>query len=152
MNKSKLVQQTISARKNVRNMAITMLPGDRCSIVNMSNYTEPCMPKSKAESLLHDFTQIKHDWSVLLCVFGRCPVSGEYWKTFDVAPEGKCYSAQINESLNEYHRKLLKGFNMNHFVSLGWIATPTNKLFDNNAVYDMFHLLGAFEYVAKWEL
>jgi len=150
-NKSKLVQQTIMARKNVRNLAITRLPSDKISVINMNTYNAPAMSRSKTIKLMHDFTEFKHKWSVLLVVFGRCPIDGEYWKTMDVSPPGKFYSSQINASLSEHHEKIVEGFNMRHFVSLGWIAKPTDGLFDNNKVYDLFERLGAFDYLAEWE-
>lgn len=152
MNKSKLVQQNIRARKNVRNLAITLLPGDKCSVVNMNTYKAPALSLHKAKKIMRDFCEVKHEWSVLLCVFGRSPIDGEYWKTLDVAPDGKYYSNQINDSLRHHHDEMLKNFNMDHFLSLGWIAKPNAKLFDNDKVFKMFYEMGAFEYLAPWEV
>ncbi len=151
-NPSKLIQERNRARKNVRNLAITLLPGDKCSIVNMNTYKAPALSKEKAVQLMHDMTKVKHEWSVLLCVFGRCPIDGEYWKTLDVSPGCKIYSSQINEALGEHHGNMIKNFNENHFVALGWIAKPNDELFDNEKVYDLFHELGAWKYKAKWEV
>ena len=151
MNKSKLVQQTIAARKRVRNLAITLLPNDTCSVINMSTYKAPALRKEDAVRIVNDFTGYKHNWSALLIVFGRCPVQGRYWKTLDVAPDGKFYSSQINEALSHHHEKLVESFNTKHFVSLGWIARPSDGLFDNDKLYDMFNELDAWDYLAEWE-
>lgn len=150
-NKSKLVQRNIEARKNVRNLAIALLPGDKCSIINMNTMKAPSMSKQKAVAIMHDFCEIKHNWSVLLCLFGRTQAGEEYWETLDVAPPGKFYSNQINDSLREWHEKMLADFNDQQFVSIGWIAKPNSGLFDNDSIFDLFKELGAWEYLARWE-
>lgn len=150
-NKSKLVQRTIKARRNVRNLAITSLPGDQCTIVNINSYNIPSMSASQAQVMMHDFTQVKHNWSVLLCVFGASPHEGAYWKTLDVSPSNKIYASQMEAALRAKHEELFNGFNMEHFVSIGWIAKPTTALFDNDAVYKLFDKLGAWNYTAPWE-
>ena len=150
-NKSKLVQQTMLARKNVRNLAITLLPEDKCEIINMVTMKSPVMNREQAIGAMRDFTEYKHDWSVLLFVCGRCPVNGSYWKTLDVAPPVKMYSEQINASLRVHHEQMVQDFNPNHFVSLGWIARPISALYDNDATYDLFMRLGAWDYLTPWE-
>jgi len=149
MNKSKLVQRTIEARKRVRNLAITLLPGDKISVINMNTLKMPIVPDAK--SLMIDMTQVKHNWSVLLCIFGRCPVTGEYWKTLDVSPGQLIYSNQIEDSLREHHEGMVNNFNKKHFVSIGWIAKPNKHEFNNDDMYKLFQELGAWDYLAKWE-
>jgi hypothetical protein len=151
-NKSKLVQQTIMARKNVRNLAVTLLPGDKCEIINMNTLNSPSLTREKAVEVMRDMTEVKHNWSVLLFVCGRCPTGGSYWKTRDVAPPGKFYSSQINKSLRHHHDKMINDFNKQQFVSLGWIARPVDALYDNDAMYDLFMKLGAWEFLAPWEV
>ena len=150
-NKSKLVQQTMLARKNVRNLAITLLPGDKCEIINMTTLKSPVMNREQAVSAMRDFTQHKHNWFVLLVVCGRCPINGSYWKTLDVAPPSKLYSEQLEDSLREHHEQMVTNFNTKQFVSLGWIARPVDALYDNGKMYDLFMRLGAWEYLAEWE-
>ena len=150
-NKSKLVQKTIAARRKVKNLAITLLPGDKCSVVNMTSYSVPPMDHNESISIMHDLTGIKHKWSTLLCVFGRCPINGAYWKTLDVSPGFACLSSDLEIALRNSHKTIVEGFNMRHFVSLGWIAKPSDALFDNNEVYKLFDRLGAWEHLAEWE-
>lgn len=174
-NKSKLVQATQMARKNVRNLAVYLLPESKCEIINMNtleqdqpNYNnyksqiegltrDEAMTKLReidrahAVSTMCDMTKFKHSWSVLLFICGRCPLTGSYWKTSDVAPPGKFYSSQINASLQVHHDQMINDFNPNHFVSLGWIARPVDELYDNDLMYDLFMRLGAWDYLAKWE-
>ena len=151
-NKSKLVQRTMLARKNVRNLAITLLPEDKCEIINMNTMKSPDMTREQAVSTMRDFTEFKHSWSVLLFVCGRCPVNGSYWKTLDVAPPRAMYSSQLEDSLRVHHEQMVKDFNTTQFVSLGWIARPTDALYDNDAMYDLFMRLGAWEFLSPWEI
>ena len=150
-NKSKLVQQTMLARKNVRNLGITLLPGDKCEIINMNTLNSPSMNREQAVAVMRDMTEVKHNWSVLLFVCGRCPIEGSYWKTFDTSPPGKFYSEQLEESLREHHTEMVKNFNKQQFVSLGWIARPVDAMYDNDVMYDLFMKLGAWEFLAPWE-
>ena len=151
-NKSKLVQRTILARKNVRNLAITLLPEDKCSVINMNTLEAPAMTRDQAVALMHDMTEVKHSWSVLLFVCGRCPLEGSYWKTLDVAPPRAMYSSQLEYSLRVHHEQMVKDFNTTQFVSLGWIARPVDALYDNDAMYDLFMRLGAWEFLSPWEI
>jgi len=151
-NKSKLVQQTIMARKNVRNLAITLLPESKCELINMNTLKSPSLTREHAVNVMHDMTEVKHGWSVLLFVCGRCPIEGSYWKTLDVSPSGKFYSSQLEKSLSAHHEQMVNDFNKQQFVSLGWIARPVDTLYDNDTMYDLFMRLGAWDYLAPHEV
>lgn len=87
MNKSKLVQRTIAARKKVRNIGVTLLAGDMTELVDMRALRLiRGITKSEAVSIANDMTEFKHRWSVLLCVFGRNQSGENYIKTYDVSP------------------------------------------------------------------
>lgn len=152
MNKSKLVQRTIEARKLVRNKGVTLLVGDQTELVNVNNMRLlRNITKSEAITIANAMTEFKHEWSVLLCVFGRDETGEEYIKTLDVSPGVLCYSEQIHESVASVHEELITKFNPNHLVNVGWLATPNEDPFNEDKVKGLFTTLNAWDNIAPWE-
>ena len=131
-----------------RDVGVVNLPGDNSHVVDLKTLkVEDNISKQRA----FDITGHQHKWTVLLCVFGRANDGTEYFKTEEVVSPRICYQSEIDDSMNALHQKLYEDFSKQHFVSLGWIASPHDREFDLDDMFNLFKNLGAFEYVAKWE-
>lgn len=131
-----------------KSLAITLLPNDNTKIVDIDTL-KVCAKVSN--QTVFDLTGHQHKWTVLLCIFGRANDGKEYFKTTEVVSQRICYSKEISESMSSIHNKMYEEFNRNHFVSLGWIATPNEREFNLDDMQKLFTKLGAWEFKAKWE-
>ncbi len=87
-----------------RDIGVISLPGDKnCHIVDMDLLTV----KKKVSQLMADrITKFQHQWTVLLCVFGRGHDGKEYFKTQEVVTPRPCYHNEIDASLSAAHHKM----------------------------------------------
>jgi hypothetical protein len=132
-----------------KHIGVVNLPGDKNShVVDIDTHK---IKNKLTQQQAFDVTGHQHKWSVLLCVFGRANDGKEYFKAEEVVSPRICYQNEIGESMNGLHNKMYEEFNKNHFISLGWIATPHDREFDLDEMYKLFKKLGAFEFIAKWE-
>ena len=131
-----------------KSVGIVQLPGDNSNIVDLDTHE---VKNNISQQRAFDITGHQHKWSVLLCVFGRANDGKEYFKSEEVVSPRICYQSEIGDSMNGLHNKMYEEFNKNHFVSLGWVATPHDREFDLDEMFKLFTKLGAFEYIAKWE-
>ena len=145
-NKMKLA--TNMANAFVKYMGVSYLPNNNCELIDFDKHQ---VLKNSRPTQVTYMTQFQYNWNVLLMVYGRDELGNDYMKTEEVAAARKCYSGDIHEAINEAHDRLYQNFNKNHFVSLGWLASPKNRIWDYEKVTDLMSKLGAWDYQNKVE-
>ncbi len=93
-------------------------------------------------TLVNAITQVPFHWCVMLAAFGIDSNGKKYFKSTVVRTTSRYYHRDINAMLIEYHEKLLAGFNKNHLVQTGWVASPNRDDWsedDGAGIFEMFN-------------
>jgi len=84
-------------------------------------------------------------WSITIAAFGRDQTGEEYMKTEVHHFQQKYAQSDLMHYLNEEHEKLINSMNRQHFIGVGWIASPEQKEFADKDAIKIFTDFGAFE-------
>ncbi|QPG06932.1 hypothetical protein IT774_07465 [Salinimonas marina] len=99
-------------------------------------------------------SQLRHQWTVYIAVFGINVFGKHYSKSEEIQVTHPQFQRDMVETLNTHHKKLVDGFNPNHLLSVGWLATPYIYEWREEQAFKMLESLGAlaFEKTDKNEI
>ena len=122
-------------------LGIAQLNHDKCHVVDLRNAKKY---KNATRSIIAQFSDNPHKWSVLLCCF--CINNGEqYIKTEQINLASAYYQKDLLEFLRDAHNELAESCNQTHIIGLGWIAATENVDFDLEQAEILLQRLGAWD-------
>jgi hypothetical protein len=91
-------------------------------------------------------TELRHKWSVFIAVFGIDSQNQYYMKSNEVIVANPVFQSELSDTLNTHHQTLCSQFNPNHLISVGWLATPYSKVWDEQKAFKVLENLGALSF------
>ena len=121
-------------------LGIAQINHDKCHVVDLR---KGCKYKNATKSIIAQFTDNPHKWSILLCCF--CENGNEqYIKTEQINLASPYYQKDLLEFLRDNHNELAKSCNQSHLRGLGWIASTDDVSFDLEQAELLLQQLGAW--------
>ena len=122
-------------------LGIAQINHDKCHVVDIKKGSKHTNP---TRSLIAQFTDTPHKWSILLCCF--CDNNGEkYLKTEQINLAYAYYQRDLLEFLRDSHNKLAESCNQAQLTGLGWLASTDRIEFDLERTEKLLESLGAWE-------
>lgn len=122
-------------------LGIAQINHEKCHVVNL---VKACKYKNATSTMIAQFTDNPHKWSILLCCF--CENEGErYLKTEQINLASPYYQKDLVEFLRDSHNELAESCNQPHLRGLGWLASTDDVNFDLEQAEILFSSLGAWD-------
>ena len=122
-------------------LGVAQINHEKCHVVDLRKAEKY---KNATRSIIAQFTDSPHKWSILLCCF--CENNGEqYIKTEQINLASAYYQRDLLEFLRESHNELAESCNQPHLKGLGWIASTDDVDFDLEQAEVLFQRLGAWD-------
>lgn len=90
----------------------------------------------------HAISQLRHVWSVHIACFGLKD-DQPYMLSEQITTQYPIFQHEITEQLNSYHKKLCDEFD-SELVGVGWLASPTNKQWEDDEAFLIYENSGVF--------
>lgn len=90
------------------------------------------------------FARYPYRWSVYIAVFGRLQDGGNYMKGELIKTKQEYRYEELADLLNERHQELIRGFNDQHKIGAGYIASIHGRDWDEEEAFEIFEKHGAF--------
>ena len=138
--------------KLLENIMVIYVGGVRTSVIYLKN--ENRILKKIPQHIVNLIINQKHNWTVLCSSLCRDTRYKEYMKSSEIIAKTPIYQDDFEHDLNRLHSDLVfKETNPNQLINISWIAVPCDFSFDNQELYyDLYKLLGAFEFLAPWQV
>ena len=138
-----LKQLDLVAKQALKNAAVGYVTGgEGCKLVDLRSG----QPSNASYTTVRLISTLRHEWSVLIAVFGIDSSGQKYMKSEEITVTRPCFQSELIDTLNEKHAALGKNFNQAHLINYGWIGTTYVKNWDEAEAFDLLTNLGAFEY------
>ena len=138
-----LKQAQTLAKHSLRNTAIGCIPGHTdCQLLDLSS--QSLMPITNSTVKL--ITGLRHPWSVFIAAFGVDHNGDHYMKSKEIFVQDPQFQSEMVETLNTHHVQLCKEFNASHLISVGWLATPYKKDWQEEEAFNLLDKLGALQF------
>ncbi len=126
-----------AALKNVCVGFVGVDGDEKCEVISTSkiDFIRPTL------TLTNAITQNPHRWCILLAAFGIDNSGKSYFKSNEVLTSARYYHHDLTTVLIEHHKTLLDGFNKNHLIQTGWLASPSITEWDENKAAKIFDLM-----------
>jgi len=98
-----------------------------------------------SERIYKAIAEVKHKWAVYMAAFGKQADGKPYTKSSEVVTSTRYFQYQLIDTLNDEHKKLVRGFNSKQFIGAGWIASPVGCELTEEEAFNIFDTLGAWE-------
>lgn len=72
---------------------------------------------------MYALEEVEHLWSICMFVFCRDSKGEQYMRSIETRAPEKCLQAQLVESLNGEHMKLVNGVNSRDVLTIAWVAS-----------------------------
>jgi len=134
------------AKQELEYSAIGCIPTKGpCHLFNLrTGKTVPILPKQ-----INLISTMRHQWSVFIAVFGIDQFGKYYMKSNEISVNKPTYQVDMITTLNDAHSNLIKEFNPEHLISVGWLATPYLKIWNESKAFTLLESLGALNFVTK---
>ena len=121
-------------------LGVAQINHDKCSIVDL---VKGCLHKKPTRSLIAQFSDNPHKWSILLACF--CDDgNNKYLKTEQINLASAYYQKDLLEFLRDSHNSLAEQCNQKHLRGLGWLASTDDVDFDLEQAELLFEQIGAW--------
>lgn len=93
----------------------------------------------------------KLPWNSLCMVLCRSQLNEEYIKSLVVRSLVPETQPNLADALNREHQQLLEGVNPQHFINVGWVASPGGLEIPLPVASKIMLALGGWDCLAPWE-
>lgn len=132
------------ANQSFKNVTIGCIAGKgSCQLIDTRTFS-PITLTNTSYSLI---TNLRHKWSVFIAVFGIDAQGQYYMKSEELSVVTPTFQSEMVATLNEHHAKLIKNFNKSQLISVGWLATPYLKEWDEAIAFNILSKLGALSFI-----
>lgn len=138
-------QASSIAKFALKNLAIASVPGQGpCHIIDLkSNKIQRQIPR-----LTYDlFNENRYRWTVLIAVFGIDHQGQYYMKSEELVSQEEYFQLDMFQIRTEKHKSLISRFNQSQLLSVGWIATPYDKIWDEEEAFQVLEGIGALNFI-----
>jgi len=99
----------------------------------------------KANDLLVSCSEMPHQWSAYLAVFGQTQLGEKYMKSVEITTPARYYQKDLAPVLEAHHLELMKSVPEHHRTAVAWTASPTGLTFTEKEAEDLFSKMGVWE-------
>lgn len=138
-----LKQAQMLAKNSLKHSVIGCVPGKGNSqLIDLKS--ESLVPVTSNK--FHLISSLRHTWSVFIAAFGVDTEGNHYMKANEINVTHPAFQSDMVEMLNSEHQKLCKNFNQQQLISVGWLATPYLKDWDEAHAFSLLEMLGALDF------
>jgi hypothetical protein len=94
------------------------------------------------EVLAKAFSEVQHNWSIIIAVMGKQPDGKVYMKSEQITTSQPYYQSELADYLNERHQQLIKQMNSNCMVGVGWAAAPNGYEWTESEAFELLSQAG----------